>query len=204
MDKLKSVTNTDKNGMDPVDSVTWRDFTTPVARKAIFIGVTLLALKQFSGLYAMLNYSGHIFKESGSFIDPNLCSIIIGVIQLIGTYVPTLLVDRAGRKVLLTFSTTGTGVGLVCLGTYLYLKRIGYNLDGFGTVPLASFSFSLFLGCCGLMPLPFVIVSEIMPQEVSRTGACPHQTETYFHFLFRRFDLVDRRYACSFCGYLRF
>lgn len=166
MDKLKSSTNTSTNGKDPVETVTWREFTTPIARKAIFIGVTLLALKQFSGLYAMLNYAGHIFKESGSFIDPNLCSIIIGVIQLIGTYVPTLLVDRAGRKVLLTFSTTGTGIGLVILGTYLYLRRIGYDLEGFGTVPLASFSFILFVGCCGLMPLPFVVVSEIMPQEV--------------------------------------
>lgn len=72
---------------------------TPVARKAIFIGLTLLGLKKFCGLYAMLNYAGQIFKDSGSQLDPNLSAIIVGCIQLVGTYVPTLLVDRAGRKV---------------------------------------------------------------------------------------------------------
>lgn len=47
----------------------------------------------------MLNYAGTIFKESGSEISPNLSAIIIGVIKLIGNYVPTILVHRAGRRV---------------------------------------------------------------------------------------------------------
>lgn len=47
----------------------------------------------------MLNYAGKIFTESSSEINQNLASIIIGVIQLIGNYVPTILVDRVGRRV---------------------------------------------------------------------------------------------------------
>lgn len=65
--------------------------------------MALLALKQFTGNTAMLNYAGHIFKDSGSHLDPNLSAIIIGVIQLLGTFMPPILVDRAGRKVILRF-----------------------------------------------------------------------------------------------------
>lgn len=48
----------------------------------------------------------------------------------------------------------------------MYLQKIYYDLNGYGWIPLASFSFVLFAGCCGVVPLPFVIISEIMPQEV--------------------------------------
>lgn len=73
---------------------------TPVARKAIFFGIALLALKQFTGNTTMLNYAGQIFQDSGSDLDKNLSAIIIGIVQLLGTFTPTLLVDRAGRKVI--------------------------------------------------------------------------------------------------------
>lgn len=48
----------------------------------------------------MLNYAGEIFKVSGSHLGPNMSAIIIGIIQLVGTFAPTLLVDKAGRKVI--------------------------------------------------------------------------------------------------------
>lgn len=51
----------------------------------------------------------------------------------------------------------------------MYLQSIEYDLEGYGWVPLVSFSFVLFVGCCGVGPLPFVIISEIMPQEVIKT-----------------------------------
>ncbi len=64
------------------------------------LGVALLALKQFTGNTTMLNYAGEIFKVSGSHLGPNVSAIIIGVIQLVGTFTPTILVDKAGRKVI--------------------------------------------------------------------------------------------------------
>ncbi len=84
---------------DNRNSKNFLSIDTPVARKAILLGVALLALKQFTGSTAMVNYAGEIFKVSGSNVDPNLSAIIIGVIQVIATFTPTLLVDRAGRKV---------------------------------------------------------------------------------------------------------
>ena len=72
--------------------------TTP-AIKAFRICIALMALNQFCGCFAMLNYTATIFAESGSNLSPNMSAIVIGVIQIIGSYISTMLVDRAGRKV---------------------------------------------------------------------------------------------------------
>jgi hypothetical protein len=63
------------------------------------MGIALMALNQFCGCFAMLNYTGTIFAESGSNLSPNLSAIIVGVIQIFGAYFSTALVEKAGRKV---------------------------------------------------------------------------------------------------------
>lgn len=63
-------------------------------------------------------------------------------------------------------SSALTGIGLVCLGGYMCLQSKGYDLTGLGLIPLLSFSVVLFAQSCGVVPLPFVVISEILPREV--------------------------------------
>lgn len=63
------------------------------------IGICLMVLNQFCGCFAMLNYTATIFEAAGSTLSPNASAIIVGFIQIVGSYFPTLLADRAGRKV---------------------------------------------------------------------------------------------------------
>lgn len=63
------------------------------------IGIALMFLNQCCGVFGMLNYTASIFAEAGSSMTPNMSAIIVGVIQLLGTYVSSNLVERAGRKV---------------------------------------------------------------------------------------------------------
>lgn len=86
-------TKTDEN------SLKWSDFTMNPGKKAMLIGTVLAALNQLSGVFAMLNYTASIFEDAGSNMTPNLSAIVVGVIQLFGSYMSTVLVDRAGRKV---------------------------------------------------------------------------------------------------------
>lgn len=71
----------------------------PKVRKAFLIGISLMAFNQFCGCFAMLNYTATIFQQSGSNLTPNMSAIIVGAIQLLGSYMSTILVERAGRKV---------------------------------------------------------------------------------------------------------
>lgn len=134
--------------------------------KAILIGFSLTGINLFSGTFAMINYTANIFKESGSTLDPHISSIIVAVIQILGVYGSTLLVDRVGRKTLLIFSTSGAFVGLMSLGTYAYLNEHGYDLTTYNWIPLLSFSTFIFISCFGILPLPFIVLTEILPAEV--------------------------------------
>lgn len=134
--------------------------------KAILIGFSLTGINLFSGTFAMINYTATIFKESGSTLDPDICSIIVASIQIAGVYGSTLLVDRIGRKTLLIFSTSGACIGLISLGTYAYLNENGYDLSELNWMPLISFSTFIFISCFGILPLPFIVLTEILPAEV--------------------------------------
>lgn len=63
------------------------------------IGMVLVVLNQFSGVFAVLTYSDGIFRDASSSLSPAVSAIIVSVVQIAGSYVPTLLADRAGRKV---------------------------------------------------------------------------------------------------------
>lgn len=144
-------------------SVQWR------AIKAILIGVSMTAINLFSGTFAMVNYTANIFKESGSTLDSQDSSIIVAAIEVLGVAGSLILVDRIGRKSLLIISTTGAFIGLFSLGVFSYLHENGYDLTQFNCVPLLSFSTFIFIGCLGIVPLPFIVINEILPAEVRMT-----------------------------------
>lgn len=99
MTKLRSTIeggNTDKSSDN---SLKLSDITTGVGRRAMLIGIVLAMINQLSGCFAMLQYTATIFEEAGSSMSPNMSAIVVGIIQLVGSYVATVLVERAGRKV---------------------------------------------------------------------------------------------------------
>lgn len=118
----------------------------------------------------MINYTANIFKASGSDLDPHFSSIVIAAIQILGVYGSTNLVDRIGRKTLLTFSTSGAFLGLLSLGIYSYLSENGFDLTDYYWVPLLSFSTFVFISCFGILPLPFIILTEILPTKASENA----------------------------------
>lgn len=136
-----------------------------------------MALNQFCGCFAMMSFTASIFKESGSNLSPNLSSIVVGGIQIIGSMFPPMLVDRLGRKTMMGISAYSTAFGLASLGAYSLLQSQGFDLSAFNFLPLFLFSFIIFIANWGVMTLPFMIVSEITHPKVNafhnlRLGGC--------------------------------
>lgn len=137
------------------------------ARKSLMFGVALQYLEQFCGCFVLLFYAATVFKQAGSNLSPNVSSIIIGIIQLCGAYVSTMLVDRAGRKFLICLSAFGISIGLFIFGLHSYLSTSSsLDLTLFSWVPLVSFSFVLFIANFGVLTLPFLVMSEVTPPNV--------------------------------------
>lgn len=136
-----------------------------MALKSYVPAAVLLFVNQFSGIFAMVSYMSDIFDMSGSTMDPDTCTIIIGIVQILGTYATTLLCDVCGRKILLIASSAGVTVGLTCFGFYTHFSQ-KYDLSEWSWVPLVSMSTTIFLGNIGLIGCFFTVLVEIFPLKV--------------------------------------
>lgn len=119
-----------------------------------------------SGVYALLSYASMIFDEAGSSMSPNISAIVVGTIQVVGVYCSTLLVDTLGRKFLMVSSAFGCSVGLFLFGGYDMLKHQGVDVSTYNWIPLASFSFVIFVANLGIVSLPFLVLTEITPLKI--------------------------------------
>lgn len=134
-------------------------------RKAILYGLVLMALNQFCGVFAMMNFTATIFNESGSTLSPNVSSIIAGTTMIIGAVLCTFLVEKAGRKMLFAISAFGISLGLGVMSLYTFATSRGVNLTDYSWIPMAALSFVNFIYNWGVNTLPFLYVSEIVPRR---------------------------------------
>lgn len=82
------------------NTLKFSDFTTKTARKALILGIVLIGLYVWNGIYGLSAYIANIFELTGSTLSPNMSTIVIGIVQVIGTCVGAATCDRFGRKVL--------------------------------------------------------------------------------------------------------
>lgn len=68
---------------------------------------------------------------------------------------------------LLTISCVGTGLSHIVLGAYIYLAVHDFDLSGLEWIPIISFGTVLFIASCGPLPLPYIILGEVIPDKVN-------------------------------------
>ncbi|XP_047624398.1 solute carrier family 2, facilitated glucose transporter member 8 isoform X2 [Phacochoerus africanus] len=163
----------------------------PGVYKPFVIGVSLMVFQQLSGINAVMFYAETIFEEA-KFKESSLASVIVGVIQVLFTAVAALVMDRAGRRVLLTLSGVVMVFSTSAFGTYFKLTQDGPSNSSHvhllapvsmepadasvGLAWLAVGSVCLFIAgfALGWGPIPWLLMSEIFPLHVKgvATGVC--------------------------------
>uniref|UniRef100_A0A1B0FV15 Major facilitator superfamily (MFS) profile domain-containing protein n=1 Tax=Lutzomyia longipalpis TaxID=7200 RepID=A0A1B0FV15_LUTLO len=113
-------------------------WTIPANRAGLIICLCLMLFQQISGINAVIFYTQPIFQSAGSSLDASLCTIIVGVVQVFMTFGSTLLIDKAGRRILLMQSSIVMGACLTMLGIYFHLKDGGTDVTAIGWLPLVS------------------------------------------------------------------
>lgn len=123
---------------------------------------------QFSGVFSFINYMSDIFKASGSVVDVNTGTIIIGVVQIVGVYTSTIFVDIVGRRLLMLISTFGVGIGCVAFGCFTYFAQF-HDLSDYDWLPLVLMIFICYVANIGLIGIFFLVLVELFPVKVLRT-----------------------------------
>lgn len=129
-------------------------------RRPLVIAIVLMAVSQFSGINAIMYYSTRIFTTAGVGVqDAFAATVIVGLVNLLFTFVAVALIDRAGRRPLLL---VGLAIQVVALGAVGAMFR-----SGGGSLPLLlgilAFiaAFAMALG-----PIPWILCSEIFPTRI--------------------------------------
>ncbi|XP_038208433.1 facilitated trehalose transporter Tret1-like [Zerene cesonia] len=138
---------------------------------AILISLGLMLFQQLSGINAVIFYASTIFKMAGSTVDENVCSVIIGVVNFISTFIATAIIDRLGRKMLLYISSVAMIFTLVPLGAYFYIRDVGTDVSAYGWLPLACLVIYVLGFSIGFGPIPWLMLGEILPSKIRGSAA---------------------------------
>ncbi|KDP33696.1 hypothetical protein JCGZ_07267 [Jatropha curcas] len=129
--------------------------------RVVFIGSTLFALQQLSGINAVFYFSSTVFKSVG--VPSDLANVFVGIANLLGSVTAMLLMDKLGRKVLLLGSFFGMAVsmGLQVAGASPYMSGSGALYLSVGGMLMFVFTFAL-----GAGPVPGLLLPEIFPSRI--------------------------------------
>lgn len=143
----------------------WREFFAPHLRKALIVGTGLGLFQQFTGINTVIYYAPSIYKLAG--MTSNSGSILatagVGLVNVMMTVVALALIDRAGRRPLLTVGNIGMGLSLAALSLSFLLHANAEVLKfvGVGSTLVYVAFFAISLG-----PVFWVMISEIYPLRI--------------------------------------
>lgn len=129
-------------------------------RRPLIIAVLLMMFSQFSGINAIMYYSTKIFTTAGVGIaDSFTSSAVVGLVNVVFTFVAIALVDKAGRRPLLIVGLVVQVLALAAVGLMFQAGFQGVGLQAAIIVFIAAFAMAL-------GPIPWILCSEIFPTRV--------------------------------------
>lgn len=129
--------------------------------RVVFIGSTLFALQQLSGINAVFYFSSTVFKSAG--VPSDLANVFVGIANLSGSITAMILMDKLGRKALLVWSFFGMAVAMS-----VQVAGASSFISGSGAVFLSVSGMLLFVltFALGAGPVPGLLLPEIFPNRI--------------------------------------
>lgn len=139
----------------------WSGLARPGVRKALIVSAFLAVLIHVSGINTIIDYAPSIFLSAGWKMDGALFStFLVGLTQLIFTFVALGVIDRYGRKPL--YITGSIGMMLSLAG--LLAAAMTGRFHGLPVLVLILVYLAFFSSCVG--PVFWTLVPEIFPNDV--------------------------------------
>eukprot|EP00347_Sterkiella_histriomuscorum_P015042 403358527 len=119
--------------------------------KSSWVGFFLQFFNQLSGINTVNLYSSKIFEQSG--MDPKFGTFLVGVFNFLGAIIPMIIINRCGRKLLLSASF---GFMAIC---HVLIVFGNYNqMSSFMTLMIIIY---LVFYQLGAGPIPYIYITDI-------------------------------------------
>jgi SP family galactose:H+ symporter-like MFS transporter len=136
-------------------------------RRAVFLGVGLQVIQQFTGINVIMYYAPRILHEAGfnTTAQQMWGTVLIGTINVLATFIAIAFVDRLGRKPIMFTGFTVMGIGMLSLGTFFHL---GLGAESGGNLTMSYLAVaSLVVFIIGFAmsagPIIWILCAEIFP-----------------------------------------
>lgn len=135
-------------------------------RVALGKGAVLFLLQQFAGINAIVFFSTAVFERAGM-TSGAMASATVGLVNVLGTFFASRMIDRAGRKPLLASSFAMMGASMMFMAV-----GVGWTpLQAFsGVIALMGTLVYVFGFAIGAGPVPSLLMPEILPASVRGKG----------------------------------
>lgn len=148
-------------------------------RRAVFLGVLLQAMQQFTGFNVIMYYSPKILSLGGfsSTEDQMIGTVINGIVFVLATLIAVYTVDKSGRKPALKVGFAVMAAAMVVMGLCMAV------IEGGNPAPwvcyLSAIMTMIFIAGFAMSagPIVWVLCSEIQPLKMREFGvACSTMT----------------------------
>lgn len=133
--------------------------------RAVIIGVGLMVFQQCVGINGVGFYVSQTFVEAG-LSSGKIGTVAYAVVQVPITVVGAVLMDRSGRKPLITISAIGTFLGCFFIATGFLFKSYGLFLEWVPILVVGGVLTYISAFSIGFGGAPWVIMSEIFPINI--------------------------------------
>ena len=152
----------------------------PNFRRAILLGVGLQTIQQLTGINVVMYYAPHIFQIAGftSTIDQMWGTVIVGLTNVLATFIAIAFVDRLGRKPIMYAGFVVMGLALMTVG-YFFKSDIDAHPElGYPAI------FALLMFIVGFAmsagPIIWILCSEIYPNSGRDLGVTFSTSANWF------------------------
>ncbi|KAJ8911431.1 hypothetical protein NQ315_005964 [Exocentrus adspersus] len=154
------------------------------SRTTVSLRNTMRNKAQFSGVNVIIFYTTDIFKGSGSKLDPHTATILVGVFQVLTTFISSVAIDKLGRRILLITSALVIFLSTLLLAVY-YTTKYRIHIDNhilteWSFLPVSSVCLFIIAYSLGLGPIPWVIPVEVFPSEIQSVTSSIGGTFNWF------------------------
>ncbi|KAF4661051.1 hypothetical protein FOL47_006864 [Perkinsus chesapeaki] len=178
-------------------SVKWAFHALGECKMQLFIGIALQVLQQLSGINAVIFYQTTIFQAAG-LDNKEAMALAVMACQVVVTLIACVIMDKAGRRVLLVAGAAGMCIAAILLGVFFFLDDVNGNNVSW----LAIFAAFLYIASfsIGVGAIPWLIMAEIFPNEVRGLSASIATGVNWFFSWIVTMFLDDYRQAITYQG----
>lgn len=144
----------------------------PVARRAAVLCFVVQGSFAALGVTTVLAFTQQIVEEVGAPLSASVCSVLVVAANIAAVLGSMPVVDRLGRRTILAGSAYGNAAAMAALAGFLAARDwLGADVSGVAWLPLASLlAFNVATGM-GIITIPHVLTSELLPQRAKASVA---------------------------------